>query len=98
MTTTKEDRIAMMKSIAEKLDARGELAMEPINFSIGNEPVAPTPKKRGRPRKNVVAETDNQIATESFDFDVIKDDVGVVLPQEEDVAEELRVMATYLDK
>ena len=55
----------------------------------------PIVKKRGRPSK-MLEDLTRKIVIESFDFDRLKDDAGVILPKENDVEDELKTMATRI--
>jgi hypothetical protein len=85
------NRIELMKAIVLKMKHADKLSTFNPDAPIGQE--QPVKRKRGRPRKDLVAEIEN---SDNFNFDKLKDDVGIIPTSSIDLHEERQLMGTYI--
>jgi hypothetical protein len=83
----KNNRIELMKAIWRRLEKADALLPQHTK-----QVEAPVKRGRGRPRTDVVA----VVAAESFNYDKLSDDAGVIIPGENDVHEERSLMGTTI--
>lgn len=93
---TKEERLKLMKTIGARLDVKERMESSTRRTTKDNSEneVGSSLKKRGRPKKIVKQIPIANI--ESFNYEKLSDDAGVLHPREQDIEDELKEMNTYL--
>jgi hypothetical protein len=81
------NRLDLIKQVAIKLKHKNKQE----NNIVKNIVVK---RKRGRPRKNVVQEIEQNI--DSFDYDKLNDDLGILMPTKDDIVDELNQLKTFI--